>query len=189
MDLSFCLHLLCLSPPIMSVPTFYLCPPLLCLFPPFMSVPTDYQLCLSQPIMSVPTFYVYPHLLCLSPPIMSVPTFYVCPHRLPIMSVPTYYVCPHPSFFCSQALLKSRVWHSQLSLLLLFYYYNFYYYLKNRDAPCMGFKNFQSEIGIFFSFPPSLGIFPQVLCFVLMTRSLRGCAEVSLKYQKLCSGL
>ena len=47
--------LLCLSPPIMSVPTVYVCPHLLCLSPP---------------IMSVPTYYVCPHLFCLSPPII-----------------------------------------------------------------------------------------------------------------------
>ena len=48
-------HLICLSPPIMFVPTFYVCPHLLCLSPP---------------IMSVPTFYVHHHLSCLSPPIL-----------------------------------------------------------------------------------------------------------------------
>ena len=76
-----------LSPPIMSVPTYFVCPHLLCLSPP---------------IMSVPTYYVCPHLLCLSPPIMFVPNNYVCPHLLclspPNMSVPSYYVCP-PNFF------------------------------------------------------------------------------------------
>ena len=60
-------HLICLSPPIMSVPTFYV---------------SLHLLCLSPPIMSVPTYYACPHLLCLSPPIMSVPTYYVCPHLL-----------------------------------------------------------------------------------------------------------
>ena len=58
-------HLSCLSPPIMSVPTYYVCPHLFCLSPP---------------IVSVPTYYVCPHLSCLSPPIMSVPTYHVCPH-------------------------------------------------------------------------------------------------------------
>ena len=76
------------------------CPHLLCLSPPIMSVPT---------YMSVPPYHIYPHLFCLSPPIMSVLTYYVCPHLLclsqplclspPFMSVPTYYVCPHPYFF------------------------------------------------------------------------------------------
>merc|ERR1712208_271383 len=59
-----------LTSPIMSVPTFYVCPQILCLSPP---------------IMSVPTCYVCPHLLCLSPPVMSVP---------PIMSVPTFMSVP-----------------------------------------------------------------------------------------------
>ena len=53
--LKICPHLLCLSPPIMSVPTFYVCPHLLCLSPP---------------TMSVPTFYICPHQSCLSPPII-----------------------------------------------------------------------------------------------------------------------
>ena len=63
--------------PIMSVPTYYVRPHLLCLSPPIMSVPT-FHVC--------PTYYVRPHLLCLSPPIMSVPTlmsvptYYICPH-------------------------------------------------------------------------------------------------------------
>ena len=66
-----------LSPPIMSVPTYHVCPHLSCLSPPIMSVPT-YYVCPHLPIMSVPTYfvcptyYVCPHLLCLSPPIMSV---------------------------------------------------------------------------------------------------------------------
>ena len=110
----FCVSL---SPPIMSVPTF-MSVPTYYVCPPFYVCPHLFRL--SQPIMSVPTYYVCPHLLCLSPPIMSVPTFYVCPHLLclspPIMSVPTFYVCPHPSFFCWQALLKSRVWHFQPNL-------------------------------------------------------------------------
>ena len=76
----FCVSL---SPPIMSVPIYYVCPHLLCLSPA---------------IMSVPIYYVCPHLVCLSPPIMSVPSYYVCPNQLclspPIMSVPTYLVCP-----------------------------------------------------------------------------------------------
>ena len=48
-----CPHLLCLSPPFMSVPTFYVCPHLSCLSPP---------------IMYVPTFYVCSHLLPHSAP-------------------------------------------------------------------------------------------------------------------------
>ena len=40
--LTFCPHLLCLSPPIMSVPTYYVCPHLLCLSPPIISVPTHH---------------------------------------------------------------------------------------------------------------------------------------------------
>ena len=62
--------LLCLSPPFMSVPTYYVCHHLLCLSPPY---------------MSVPTFYGCPHFLCLTLLFMSVP---------PFMSVPTHYVCP-----------------------------------------------------------------------------------------------
>ena len=60
-------------PLIMSVPNNYVCPHQLCLSPPIMSVPSPHLLCLSPPIMSVPTYYVCPHQLCLSPPIMSVP--------------------------------------------------------------------------------------------------------------------
>ena len=58
-------HLIYLSPPITSVPTYYVCPHLLCLSPP---------------ITSVPTYYVCPHQLCLSSPNMSVPIYYVCPN-------------------------------------------------------------------------------------------------------------
>ena len=54
-----------LSPPIMSVPTNYVCPHLLCLSPPIVSVPTYYVCPLSPPIMSVPTYHICPHLLCL----------------------------------------------------------------------------------------------------------------------------
>ena len=53
-------HLSCLSPPIMSVPTYFVCPHLFGLSPH---------------IMSVPIYYVCPHLLCLSPPIMFVIVF------------------------------------------------------------------------------------------------------------------
>ena len=63
-----------LSPPIMSVPTYHVCPHLSCLSPPIMSVPT-YYVCPHLPIMSVPTYFVCPtYYVC--------PTFYVCPHLL-----------------------------------------------------------------------------------------------------------
>ena len=111
----------CLSPPIMSLPTFYVCPHLLCLSPPIMSVPTYYVclhlLRLSPPFMSVPTYYVCPHLLCLSPLIMSVPIFYVCPHLLclspPIMSVPTH------NFFADKPFLNLECSTSSPACLLL----------------------------------------------------------------------
>ena len=66
----------CMSPSIMSVP-------------PIMSIPTSY-VCphlsfLSPPLMSVPTYYVCPYLLCLSIPIMSVPTR--PPHQLEIRTL------------------------------------------------------------------------------------------------------
>ena len=64
--------------------------------------------------------FVSPHLLCLSPPFMSVPTYYVCPHLL----------CLFPPIICGALSvyvwglsfilnLKSRVCHSQPSLLIL----------------------------------------------------------------------
>ena len=49
-----------MSPPIMSVPSYHVCPNLLCLSPP---------------ILSVPTYCVCPHLLCLSPPIVKTQTY------------------------------------------------------------------------------------------------------------------
>ena len=58
-----CPHLLCLSPPIMCVPTYRVCPHLLCLSPT---------------IMSVPTYYVCPHLLSLFSPM-----FTCCHSRTP----------------------------------------------------------------------------------------------------------
>ena len=118
-----CLHLLCLSPPIIAtlglhlgfsaklgiwqVPTCKMEPRSGIIF--CLNRPT------SRPAGRPPDHLNFkaegkaPHCvslsspICLSPPIMSVSTYYVCPHLSclspTIMSVPTYYDCPQPSFF------------------------------------------------------------------------------------------